>query len=659
MSSRGGWIEVGDNGLGSSDAFLHFNNGDPPRKIGATLPIASVSALRGLTGDQAGSDHLFALCRETTGDGFGGDFCWDSESMDDDDDGIVIRPASVSPGAPGRWLRSYSGLINVGWYGAGQNNAAQDTAAIQAILNIVSSVTAPLSSIKVIFPCVNAVSGGYLINAQLVLQGSLSNSVLLEGEAQAGSGPFAVRLFWAGASNFAGSVLECVGTTGLKIKNLTIDGRGKAKWCLGLAPDQTHSIGSNGTILEDVALISPWSTAGGGALRWGQTYVGEPSQCDLIRCYNCVFSGDAPSTGPSYGYLADGIVNTHGGNTKLLMLVGCTFYGFRYAFNLELTSGPVLMYGGTASGCTGGLLYGSSMNVVVDGVDFEGIASLIRNPGVGSPFGSVTFRNCECYLQAYTVNNLHPTDFYDYAIDWYSGRLEIIGGSFQNTRNPSITNATNATPIVCTTPGAGHGLKTGDNISVISVGGNTAANGFWSVTVTDANHFSLDGSVGSGAYTSGGSFIPEMKFRIYNQDPATNTGISSISIRDANFVGSKDTPRVEDTNGNLLFNRAFVLAQAFEIRAEQVNNVYSQVGTGSPFAMKSMSAMQTRMLAIKAGLVSADANGILQGAPATATYTGSNHTDSRTLNETGATLVQLANVVGTLVNDLRARGIIL
>lgn len=66
----------------------------------------------------------------------------------------------------------------------------------------------------------------------------------------------------------------------------------------------------------------------------------------------------------------------------------------------------------------------------------------------------------------------------------------------------AITGATNASPIVITA--AGHGLATGNRVVVKGVLGNTAANGFFTVTVVDANTFSLDGSAGGGAYTSGG-----------------------------------------------------------------------------------------------------------------------------------------------------------
>ncbi len=65
-----------------------------------------------------------------------------------------------------------------------------------------------------------------------------------------------------------------------------------------------------------------------------------------------------------------------------------------------------------------------------------------------------------------------------------------------------ITDATNADPIVITS--TDHGLTTGTFITVEDVGGNTDANGTFIVTRLTDDTFSLDGSEGSGAYTSGG-----------------------------------------------------------------------------------------------------------------------------------------------------------
>ena len=40
------------------------------------------------------------------------------------------------------------------------------------------------------------------------------------------------------------------------------------------------------------------------------------------------------------------------------------------------------------------------------------------------------------------------------------------------------------------------------------------------------------------------------------------------------------------------------------------------------------------------------------------TYTDTNHTDDRALNESADTVAQVANVLGTLINDLKAKGLL-
>ena len=69
----------------------------------------------------------------------------------------------------------------------------------------------------------------------------------------------------------------------------------------------------------------------------------------------------------------------------------------------------------------------------------------------------------------------------------------------------AITAASNATPIQITS--AGHGLSNGDIVRVGGVEGNTAANGYWAITTAGVDDFTLDSSVGSGAWTAGGTFV--------------------------------------------------------------------------------------------------------------------------------------------------------
>ncbi len=78
----------------------------------------------------------------------------------------------------------------------------------------------------------------------------------------------------------------------------------------------------------------------------------------------------------------------------------------------------------------------------------------------------------------------------------------------------TVTNATNASPIVITTS-APHGYANNNYVEVTGVTGNTAANGLHQITVVSTTTFSLDFSVGNGAYVSGGTakFVTSMNPR--------------------------------------------------------------------------------------------------------------------------------------------------
>jgi hypothetical protein len=73
-----------------------------------------------------------------------------------------------------------------------------------------------------------------------------------------------------------------------------------------------------------------------------------------------------------------------------------------------------------------------------------------------------------------------------------------------NVKRGVITAASNATPIVITS--VGHGLQNGDVVAISAVGGNTNANGKFTVANKTNDTFELAGSAGNSAYTSGGVF---------------------------------------------------------------------------------------------------------------------------------------------------------
>ena len=77
----------------------------------------------------------------------------------------------------------------------------------------------------------------------------------------------------------------------------------------------------------------------------------------------------------------------------------------------------------------------------------------------------------------------------------------------------TITGATNATPIVLTA--TAHGMSDGDQVLVKNVGGNTNANGVFTLASTSANAATLVGSVGNATYTSGGTMVRLAKFNSF------------------------------------------------------------------------------------------------------------------------------------------------
>lgn len=101
-----------------------------------------------------------------------------------------------------------------------------------------------------------------------------------------------------------------------------------------------------------------------------------------------------------------------------------------------------------------------------------------------------------------------------------------------NLTTGSITGATNATPIVVTSNS--HGLSVGNVVAIDGVLGNTATNGKWYVTAVTTNTFTLGGSVGNGAYTSGGTW-----YKLNGVSRAT-----ALALQDGRYTKSGDATRL-------------------------------------------------------------------------------------------------------------------
>jgi hypothetical protein len=137
-------------------------------------------------------------------------------------------------------------------------------------------------------------------------------------------------------------------------------------------------------------------------------------------------------------------------------------------------------------------------------------------------FGQLIKASCPEYL-----HNRECIASYTNVFDWPSDCLQIVNVFDLRTTAIAITGATNATPIVITA--VAHGRSDGDIVHVQDVGGNDAANGVLQIDNSADGTLELVGSVGDGAYTSGGLLYQEKK----NMTPIYRIG--SQKSRMANY----------------------------------------------------------------------------------------------------------------------------
>lgn len=144
--------------------------------------------------------------------------------------------------------------------------------------------------------------------------------------------------------------------------------------------------------------------------------------------------------------------------------------------------------------------------MVANGFDpvlrWDGQTAQMETAGVGAPVATPSLSGSGA---GPIVGTYYAYLRYVDRLDNYSNLSPISAAFTASGTTGTITGATDATPIVVTSPG--HGLTTGTTVSISGVGGNDAANNTWIITVVDANTFSLDMSSGDGTYNGGGTWL--------------------------------------------------------------------------------------------------------------------------------------------------------
>lgn len=115
----------------------------------------------------------------------------------------------------------------------------------------------------------------------------------------------------------------------------------------------------------------------------------------------------------------------------------------------------------------------------------------------------------------------------------------------------AVSAASDLTPIQVTT-GTPHGLQTGDMVQIREVQGNTAANGVYEVSVVDGSNVLLVGSVGNGAYTTGGT-IQQLGFGSTFQIPSDGDTFDAAAFNVAYEALADRTALLAQAQGTFKF----------------------------------------------------------------------------------------------------------
>lgn len=188
---------------GSSIVGSSFSGGSISGAAIYGTTVNTIAELKALVVASLGDPSVIVLGYAAAGDGGGGIFRYDSGSAETVNTGTVFAP---NVGA-GRWLRLYSGAVNVKWFGAKGDGLTNDRAAIQAAIDAVAEADLSVGSGEVYFP-----SSVYVVGSTLLID---TMGITLRGDGDSS------ELRWTGG----GSALVSVGIGGARHQILDLSFR--------------------------------------------------------------------------------------------------------------------------------------------------------------------------------------------------------------------------------------------------------------------------------------------------------------------------------------------------------------------------------------------------------------------------------------------------
>lgn len=301
-------------------------------------------------------------------------------------------------------------VYNVKAYGVVGDGVADDTTAIQALLNLFGR--SPNASGYIYFPV-----GAYKITQTLTYEGTPALGLRLQGALGGTRGTTGARLVWAGASG--GTMLYLLGANGSTIEQLEFQGSGSAK--IGLQIDAVNSevsgsAGSEGNVLRRLG-FGGFAGAGSACIVFGHAVEAITNDISSVFMEELTLNGNDGAT-------AAGIQTLASGNAKNFYLNHSFVAGMQYGIDWLFASGVFVVRGVT--------MYGNTVADIRTGpsvMHVEGLQS--ESQGVRFVTGSTGGNPGHLTITGSSWEGSTPSD--DIMIE-YAGSILLLGNVFYNLR---------------------------------------------------------------------------------------------------------------------------------------------------------------------------------------------------------------------------------